>query len=102
MVAIQLAQGFIQAVMAGFAFDDGERQAIHKQQQVWAENIPIRIAPHVLIDHMEVVVAGISGVEKAHAAGLTFDVLHLNIRTVNHLFPERLVGWQQLIIDAFT
>ncbi|MDT4848480.1 hypothetical protein FQZ97_825710 [compost metagenome] len=92
MVTIQLAQGFIQAVMAGFAFDDGQRQAIHKQQQVRAENIPIRIAPHVLINHMEVVVTGITGIEETHAAWLTLDILHLDIRTVHHLFPERLVG----------
>ncbi|MNF86783.1 hypothetical protein D3C84_692310 [compost metagenome] len=79
MVTIQLAQGFIQAVMAGFAFDDGQGQAIHKQQQIRPENIPISIAPHILIDHMEVVVGGITGIEEAHAAWLTLDVLHLDI-----------------------
>ena len=99
LVAIQLRQRFIQPVMAGFALDGRQRQAVDEHQQVRAEQVAISIPADVLVHHMEVVVGDRARVEEAHAARLTLGILHLDVRAVHHLLPEYLVGREQFVDD---
>ena len=96
LITIELPKGFFQTVVAGFAFDNRQRQAINKQQQVRAKNIAIGIAAYVLIDHVKIVIRSIARIEEAHTAHLALQVFDLNIRAMHHLLPERLIGLQQI------
>ena len=79
MVAIELRQRLVQAMVAGLAFDDRQRQAIDEQQQVWSEQVTIGVFADVLVHYMKVVVGDCGRIKEAHAERFALGILHLDV-----------------------